>query len=88
LWCWGNNSFGQLGFENTDRHSSEHPKPNKVEGLPPVREVRAGFYFTCALTGEGTQAWCWGDNGDGQLGDGTTERRHSPVLAQGPIVTQ
>jgi alpha-tubulin suppressor-like RCC1 family protein len=85
LWCWGNNSFGQLGFENAERQSSEHPKPNKVEGLPPVRQIRAGFYFTCALTGEGegTQAWCWGDNGSGQLGDGTTERRHVPTLVKG-----
>jgi alpha-tubulin suppressor-like RCC1 family protein len=84
IWCWGNDSFGQLGFENTDRHSSQHPSPHLVKGLPRARVVAAGFYFTCALTGEGerTQAWCWGDNGTGQLGDGTTERRHAPTLVR------
>lgn len=84
LWCWGNDSFGQLGFENLDLRTSEFAQPRRVEGLPPVRAIAAGFYFTCALTGEGaaTQAWCWGDNGSGQLGDGTTERRHAPVLVR------
>lgn len=86
IWCWGNDSFGQLGFENKKRHSGEHPSPHKVEGIPLARVVAAGFYFTCALTGEGadTQAWCWGDNGNGQLGDGTTERRHAPTQVRKP----
>lgn len=85
--CWGHNSFGQLGFENHNIHDSEQPTPTKVEGLPPARAVAAGFHFTCALAGEGEQlqAWCWGDNGSGQLGDGTNERRHAPapVVARG-----
>lgn len=81
LWCWGNNSFGQLGFE-PGRGSNEHPSPHLLEGLPKLRSIALGFYFTCALTGEGeqSQAWCWGDNGTGQLGDGTIERRFTPTL--------
>ena len=80
LWCWGNDSFGQLGFE-AQPGESEYPQPRRVEGLPPVTAIAAGFYSTCALTGEAEQtiAWCWGDNGWGQLGDGTTERRHTPT---------
>jgi len=87
IWCWGNNSFGQLGFESPKHHGGEHPSPHRVEGIPPARVVAAGFYFSCALTGEGaaTQAWCWGDNGTGQLGDGTTERRHAPTLVRAAV---
>jgi regulator of chromosome condensation (RCC1) repeat-containing protein len=32
----------------------------------------------CGLAADG-QAWCWGSNSDGQLGDGTTTDRASPV---------
>ncbi len=79
LWCWGNNSFGQLGHAPVPNGSSEAPA--KVEGLPPVRALAPGFYYTCVLAGAGAEvrAWCWGDNSNGQLGDGTGERRHTPV---------
>jgi alpha-tubulin suppressor-like RCC1 family protein len=88
LWCWGNNSFGQLGFENDDpRRGGERPSPHQVEGLPPATQIAAGFHFTCAITGEGpdSQAWCWGDNGTGQLGDGTEDRRHAPTLVRAAV---
>ncbi len=84
LWCWGNNAFGQLGHPPLPRGSDEGPA--RVEGLPPVTAIALGFYFSCALTGTGadTRIWCWGDNGNGQLGDGTAERRHTPVQVQWP----
>lgn len=43
-----------------------------------VKAVAAGSSHTCALTDAG-KAWCWGANGDGQLGDGSTSDRASPV---------
>ena len=84
LWCWGNNAFGQLGHPPGPRGGRE--APSRVEGLRDVTALAVGFYSTCALTGagEGRRAWCWGDNGRGQLGDGTTERRHTPVPVQWP----
>ena len=38
--------------------------------------VDAGYAHTCGLRADGT-AWCWGSNGSGRLGDGSTEDRHA-----------
>jgi hypothetical protein len=49
------------------------------------RTIAAGYRFTCALTNTG-MAQCWGINALGQLGDGTTITRLSPVAVQDEIV--
>ncbi|MEZ4453265.1 MAG: hypothetical protein R3B09_27630 [Nannocystaceae bacterium] len=79
VFCWGNNAFGQLGHPPRPGGGAEGP--SRVPGLPPAVKLALGFYSTCAITGSGEamEAWCWGDNGYGQLGDGTAERRHAPV---------
>jgi alpha-tubulin suppressor-like RCC1 family protein len=41
-----------------------------------------GFAFTCGLT-EQHQAFCWGSNDLGQLGDGTVTQRLTPVAVAG-----
>ncbi len=40
--------------------------------------VKAGSYFTCGVTTDGV-VYCWGWNNVGQLGDGTTTERNTPV---------
>ena len=45
-------------------------------------QVAAGYYFGLALQSDGT-VWAWGDNGSGQLGDGTTTDRSTPVACSG-----
>ena len=68
LWCWGDNSNGQLG-DGTKTNSSS-PMQVVAAGTN-LAEVTAGGSYTCARKTDGT-LWCWGDNNNGQLGDGTT----------------
>jgi alpha-tubulin suppressor-like RCC1 family protein len=67
LWCWGDNTNGQLG--NGSQISSSTPVAvvilDKTWG-----SVSAGANHTCALATDST-LWCWGDNSDGQLGTGS-----------------
>lgn len=79
LSCWGSNDRGQLGDGTTiDRFT-----PVAVSGLGAgVAAVSAGSDMTCAVTTSGG-AKCWGGNEKGQLGDGTTVDRPTPVDVSG-----
>jgi alpha-tubulin suppressor-like RCC1 family protein len=44
--------------------------------------IAAGAYHTLAVKRDGT-SWGWGSNQSGQLGDGTKNDRHSPILIVG-----
>jgi hypothetical protein len=79
--CWGDNSFGQLG----DGSLEDRTRPVRVQGLPgpPVR-LATGAVHTCALL-EGGQAFCWGQNLHGQLGDGTTQNQGTPTAVAGDL---
>lgn len=74
VWCWGWNTYGQIGDgTTTDRHA-----PVAVAGLTGATMVVAGYIHSCALTTSGGVK-CWGGNHSGQLGDGTTTDRLTPV---------
>ena len=72
-WCWGRNVYGQLG---TGAAGPAETAPRQVSGGHVLKRIVAGQHHTCGLTQAG-QAFCWGGNFTGQLGDGLTV--NSPV---------
>jgi hypothetical protein len=78
VWCWGDNSYGQLGNGSTS--DAWTPTPAALGGG--IASVSAGFGHTCAVTNGGALL-CWGKNTLGQLGDGSTTHRVVPTLVSG-----
>ena len=84
LWCWGDNRFGQLGNPTVTGSSVN---PVRVAGGMVFSTITAGGLHTCGLTAQG-EAYCWGDNAVGQIGDGTTTQAGIPVAVTGGLTFQ
>ena len=72
LFCWGDNSNGQLAVESDEDPCGDVDcvrVPRRVTHLNDVIDVAAGDRHTCAVTRQGS-IWCWGSNQFGQLGLG------------------
>lgn len=81
VFCWGQGTFGQLG-NNTTTSPQKTPvavttDPNALTG-DNVTVLGGGVNRGCAVVKDG-RTFCWGVNGDGQLGDGTKQNRFIPT---------
>jgi len=82
LYCWGDNWAGQLGASSSQTCESFNTPcsdtPLAVTNMDSgVTAFAAGGPHTCAI--KSGALYCWGWNGYGQLGDGTTTNRSTPV---------
>ncbi|MDX6276637.1 MAG: hypothetical protein QOJ72_765 [Nocardioidaceae bacterium] len=75
IYCWGENSAGEIGQGNT---STGYNTPTKVGSSTSWKSVTVGFLHVCALHSSGS-IYCWGGNGDGQVGNGTPNDVHAPA---------
>ncbi|MBX7083308.1 MAG: RCC1 repeat-containing protein, partial [Nannocystaceae bacterium] len=79
--CWGSNLHGEVGNGNT----GDVDLPVTVVGLSATTDgprVTTGSDHTCALGTDGTVK-CWGDNAEGQLGNGNMIDQSTPTLVAG-----
>jgi alpha-tubulin suppressor-like RCC1 family protein len=82
-WAWGLFSSGQLG------DTSDISRTTPVSVLGAVKtfcQIAGGFCYTVAIDKNG-QAWGWGQNNVGQLGDNSTTSRLTPVSVRGAVKT-
>lgn len=83
--AWGYNNDGQLG-DGTDDDTESPVAVLKVkktkEKLQGIISIAAGTMHSVAVRNDGT-VWAWGENNEGQLGDGTGDESEIPVQIKG-----
>ena len=85
--CWGSNNDGEVGLGNasnqvggpTNQFIGDDELPSSIAPVSVTKtsgikaeQLVSGDYHTCALLSDDT-IQCWGDGGDGQLGNGSNQ---------------
>jgi alpha-tubulin suppressor-like RCC1 family protein len=84
VYCWGHNDYGQIGDNTSGTDRLAPVAVNTANGVSAlygktVKSIVAGFYHTCAIASD-SNAYCWGDNANGGIGDNTSgTNRLAPV---------
>ncbi|MER5412206.1 RCC1-like domain-containing protein [Streptomyces virginiae] len=79
VYSWGDNAYGQLG---NNRTGDSRTVPDRVQGMPKVKQISAGCDFSLALLENG-KVYAWGRGIHGQLGNGSRATSSVPRLVQG-----
>ncbi|MFI1978505.1 RCC1-like domain-containing protein [Streptomyces wedmorensis] len=79
VYSWGDNAYGQLG---NNRTGDNRTVPDRVQGMPKVKQISAGCDFSLALLENG-KVYAWGRGIHGQLGTGNRATSSVPRLVVG-----
>lgn len=79
VWSWGNNGFGQLGYQTNGIVSAF---PNRIAGLGNIVAIAAGDEQSAALKSDGT-VLVWGSNREGQLANNSSKESCLPLPVNG-----
>ncbi len=82
LYCAGQNSYGELGNGTSTSGATSNPVEFNIPGDPKITQFAVLKQNVCAIADN--QLYCAGRNNAGQLGDGTTIDRSTPVRFQLP----
>lgn len=78
--CWGQDGYGRLGDDGMS--AGNQSAPVVVAGSADYAQISAGRDFTCGQHVDGTVR-CWGQAGQGQIGDGDYLDREAPTPVAG-----
>jgi alpha-tubulin suppressor-like RCC1 family protein len=81
VYCWGRNDYGQLGVGQVD--SNAHPYPLLINRSFSSIIAGSNAYSICGIETGTNLGYCWGENSNGRLGDGTTINRSVPTAISG-----
>jgi alpha-tubulin suppressor-like RCC1 family protein len=86
IWCWGTSYYGELG--SGVPLFAAAATPVQATGISNASLIASGGYHVCALGSgsNGAGVYCWGNNGYGQLGNGTTTNSQTPVWSYSSTV--
>ena len=82
VWCWGYNDQGQVGDGRTQNKTAPYRIPAKYFDNEKIIDIGTTGNSSYARTAS-DQIYAWGNNGIGQLGDGTTTDKYRPVKMTG-----
>jgi RHS repeat-associated protein len=80
VYGWGYNGYGQVGSNGT----TDVDTPTVISGLSHIGAIAAGLNFSLAVATGGGTVWAWGQNDDGQLGQGSSDFNAHPTPAPIP----
>jgi alpha-tubulin suppressor-like RCC1 family protein len=83
VWGWGANNKGQMGDGTFTTPRLAPQQVGQAIGLDGITQVSAGWKHALALRSDGT-VWAWGQNGYGEIGDGTLADAPTPLEVRGP----
>ena len=82
LYVWGSDravEFVDTSWDGgLDRNSEDITTPERVKGIPKVKQIACGGFHMLILTTD-YKIYAWGDNSEGQLGVGNWTSQRSPV---------